>query len=67
MISYLNGEIVEINYDSIVVDCNGVGYHVYVSRPQDFSYGKSIVHIYYHKRRWGFFIWFKTKNEKELF
>lgn len=68
MISYLNGEIVEINYDSIVVDCNGVGYHVYVSRPQDFSYGKSIVHIYYQQKEDGVFLYgFKTKNEKELF
>lgn len=68
MISYLNGEIVEINFDSIVVDCGGVGYHVYVSKPQDFTYGKSIVHIYYQLKDDGVYLYgFKTKNEKDLF
>ncbi len=68
MISYLNGEIVDISFDSIVVDCNGVGYHVYVGKPQDFSYGKSLVYIYYQQKDDGVFLYgFKTKNEKDLF
>lgn len=68
MISYLNGDIVDISLDSIVVDCNGVGYHVYVGKPQDFSYGKSLVYIYYQQKEDGVFLYgFKTKKEKELF
>ena len=68
MISYLNGDIVDISLDSIIVDCNGVGYHVFVGKPQDFSYGRCLVHIYYHQKDDGVFLYgFKTKNEKELF
>ena len=68
MISYLNGDIVEISYDSLVIDCNGVGYHVYISRPSDFSHGKCLVYIYYQQKEDGVFLYgFKTKAEKELF
>lgn len=68
MISYLNGEIVDISFDSIVVDCNGIGYHVYVGKPQDFAYGRCLVHIYYHQKDDGVVLYgFKSKNEKELF
>jgi len=69
MISYLNGDIVDISLDSIVVDCNGVGYHVYVGKPQDFSYGKSVkVYVYTHIREDEQSLYgFKTKEEKELF
>ncbi len=68
MISYLNGDIVEISYDSIVVDCNGVGYYVHISKPNDFTYGKCLVHIYYQQKEDGVFLYgFKTKAEKELF
>ena len=67
MISYLNGEIVDISFDSIVVDCNGIGYHVYVGKPQDFAYGRCLVHIYYHQKDDGVVLYgFKSKNEKEL-
>ena len=37
MYNYLNGRITEKGIDYIVVDCGGVGYHVYVSRADDFK------------------------------
>ena len=37
MYNYLYGRIVEKGLDYIVVDCGGVGYHVFVSRSDDFK------------------------------
>lgn len=68
MISYLSGRIVDITTDSIIIDVNGVGYLVYVGKPQDFSYGETLVHTYYLVKEDGVYLYgFKTKQEKDLF
>ena len=68
MISFLKGDVVEINVDYILVDVNGVGYQVYVGKPQDFSYGQSLVYTYYHVKEDGVSLYgFKTKQEQDLF
>ena len=69
MYNYLNGRITEKGIDYIVVDCGGVGYHVYVSRSDDFKkddYEK--VYTYLSVREDDMTLYgFKTKEEKNLF
>lgn len=69
MYNYLNGRITEKGLDYIVVDCGGVGYHVYVSRADDFKkddYEK--VYTYLSVREDDMTLYgFKTKEEKNLF
>ena len=48
MISFLKGDIVEVNVDYVLIDVNGVGFQVFVGKPQDFSYGRSLIYTYYH-------------------
>lgn len=68
MIAFLKGDIVEINVDYILIDVNGVGYQVYVGKPQDFTYGQALVYTYYHVREDGISLFgFKTKQEQNLF
>lgn len=68
MIAFLKGDVVEINIDYILIDVNGVGYQVYVGKPQDFSYGLSLVYTYYHVKEDGVSLYgFKTKQEQDLF
>ena len=68
MIAFLKGDIVEINVDYILIDVNGVGYQVFVGKPQDFSYGQSLVYTYYHVKEDGVSLFgFKTKQEQDLF
>ena len=69
MYNYLNGRISEKGIDYIVVDCGGVGYHVFVSRSDDFKkddYEK--VYTYLSVREDDMTLYgFKTKEEKNLF
>ena len=68
MISFLKGDVVEINVDYILVDVNGVGYQVFVGKPQDFTYGQTLVYTYYHVKEDGVSLYgFKTKQEQNLF
>ncbi|MBQ8206851.1 MAG: Holliday junction branch migration protein RuvA [Bacilli bacterium] len=68
MISFLKGDIVEINVDYVLVDVNGVGFQVFVGKPQDFSYGRSLIYTYYHVKEDGVSLYgFKTKQEQDLF
>ena len=68
MIYFLKGDVVEINVDYILIDVNGVGYQVYVGKPQDFSYGQALVYTYYHVKEDGVSLYgFKTKQEQNLF
>ena len=68
MISFLKGDIVEINVDYVLVDVNGVGFQVFVGKPQDFSYGRSLIYTYYHVKEDGVSLYgFKTKQEQNLF
>ena len=68
MISFLKGDIVEINVDYVLIDVNGVGFQVFVGKPQDFSYGRSLIYTYYHVKEGGVSLYgFKTKQEQDLF
>lgn len=68
MIYFLKGDIVEINIDYVVIDVNGVGYQVFVGKPQDFSYGRSLIYTYYQVKEDGVSLFgFKTKQEQDLF
>jgi len=68
MISFLKGDIVEISADYILIDVNGVGYQVYVGKPEDYSYGRSLVYTYFQVRDDGVSLFgFKTKQEQDLF
>jgi Holliday junction DNA helicase RuvA len=68
MISFLKGDIVEINVDYVLIDVNGVGFQVFVGKPQDFSYGRSLIYTYYHVKEDGVSLYgFKTKQEQDLF
>ena len=68
MISFLKGDIVEVNVDYVLIDVNGVGFQVFVGKPQDFSYGRSLIYTYYHVKEDGVSLYgFKTKQEQDLF
>ena len=68
MINFLRGNIVNISFDSILIDVSGVGYLVYVARPQDFSYGDSLVYTYFQIREDGVSLFgFKTHQEQDIF
>lgn len=68
MISFLKGDIVDIGLDYILVDVNGIGFQVYVGRPQDFSYGRALVYTYFQVKEDGFSLFgFKTKQEQDMF
>ena len=40
MYDYIKGTVVELKYNSIVVDNNGIGYLIYVPNPYAFEVGK---------------------------
>ena len=68
MISFLKGDIVEINVDYVLIDVNGVGFQVFVGKPQDFSFGRSLIYTYYQVKEDGVSLYgFKTKQEQDLF
>lgn len=69
MYSYIQGMIVDMAKDHIVVDNHGIGYLVYVSNPYQFTKGKdTLVYIYQHVKEDAILLFgFLTKEEKELF
>ena len=69
MYSYLNGKITEKGIDYIVVECSGIGYHVFVSRPDDFFKDDfTKVYTYLAVREDDMTLYgFKTKDEKNIF
>ena len=69
MYNYLNGKITEKGIDYIVVECNGIGFHVFVSRSDDFQrdeYTKVYTHLAVREDDMTLY-GFKTKEEKNLF
>lgn len=69
MYSYFNGKIDMVNTDSIVIDVNGVGYHIYVPNPFSYEEGKTYkIYVYNHIREDDYSLYgFKSLEEKELF
>lgn len=69
MYAYIKGKITEIENNYIVIDNNGIGYLVYVARPELYEIGKEeIVYLYQYVREDEQSLYgFSTKEEKELF
>lgn len=69
MYSYFIGEIIEVGIDYLVIETNGVGYHCYISHPNDFHRGETAkVFVYLHVKEDGMTLYgFASKEEKELF
>lgn len=72
MYSYISGELVEVNEDTIVVDNHGIGYEFAVSRSTVASMhllGQQVkVYTYLHVREDAMMLFgFATKEELELF
>ena len=69
MYFYLEGIITLHQKDSIVVDCHGVGYQVFVSHPEDYELGsvQKVYTAFYIREDEQFLVGFKTFEEKQLF
>lgn len=69
MFDYIKGTVVELKYNSIVIDNYGIGYLIYVPNPYAFEVGKEFkVFIYQQvKEDEESLFGFKTREEKELF
>lgn len=69
MYDYIKGTVVELKYNSIVVDNNGVGYLIYVPNPYAFEVGQEYkVYVYQQvKEDEESLFGFKVREEKELF
>lgn len=69
MYFYLEGIITLHQKDSIVVDCHGVGYQVFVSHPEDYELGRieKVYTAFYVREDEQFLVGFKTFEEKLLF
>ena len=69
MYDYIKGTIVELKFNSVVVDNGGIGYLVYVSNPYAFEIGKEYKIFVYQqvKEDEEALFGFKTREEKELF
>jgi Holliday junction DNA helicase RuvA len=69
MYSYIKGRITEIKGSHIVLENNGIGYHLRTPNPFNFALGEeTIVFIYQHVREdTNDLFGFKSKDEKDLF
>lgn len=72
MITYLNGKLIEIGENTIVLEAYGVGYEVFCCSQQFYDEMNSEmttkVYIYEHIKEDGHDLYgFKTKEERELF
>lgn len=69
MYSYIIGKVSEINSNNIVLECNNIGYLVYVANPFSYSIGNEYkVYLYNKISEDEYSLYgFKTKEEYELF
>lgn len=69
MYSYIIGTITEINSNSIVIECNKIGYLIFVPNPFCYEIGKEYkVYVYNKIAEDEYSLYgFKTKEEYELF
>lgn len=71
LIAYIEGKLVNINDDTIVVDVGGIGYEIHIANPYDFQkhvHKEVFIHTYHHVREDAQILYgFKTEDEKYLF
>lgn len=69
MYSYFNGTIDSISTNGIIIDVNGIGYHIFVPNPFSYEVGSSYkIYVYNHIREDEYSLYgFKSLEEKELF
>lgn len=69
MYDYIKGTVVELKYNAIVLDNNGIGYLIYVPNPYAFEVGTSCKAFIYQqvKEDEHSLFGFKTIEEKDLF
>lgn len=69
MYSYIKGKVTKINYNSIDLDCNDVGYQIMVSNPYIYQEDKEYkVYVYQHVKEDELTLYgFINSEEKELF
>lgn len=69
MYFYLRGTIVLHQKNSIVIECNGVGYEVFVSHPEEYIIGDMMLVYtsFYVREDEQFLVGFKSFEEKMLF
>ena len=69
MYDYIKGTVTNIRTNAIVLDCNGVGYLIYVSNPYAFELGNDYkVYVYQQIQEDEHLLYgFKTIEEKDLF
>ncbi len=69
MYFYFRGIVALQQKDSIVVDCHGVGYQIFVSHPEDFPLGQvtTVYTSFYVREDEQFLVGFKTFYEKQIF
>ncbi len=65
MIAHIQGKLVEKTPTEVVIDCNGVGYHINISlHTYTLLPNTDFVKLFTHldnQRRFAFFIWFCRK------
>lgn len=71
MIDFVQGNIASVEEDSIIVNVNGIGYQIYVARPESFMKAlnqTSFIYTHHHIREdWFGLFGFKDKEERQLF
>lgn len=69
MYSYITGSVKDIDYNSITIDNNGIGYNIYVCNPYKYKMDSNIkLYIYFHVKEDEHILFgFSTEDEKKLF
>lgn len=69
MYHYIKGIVTGLERDLIVVECQGIGYIIYVANPYDFKNGQEVtVYLHQQVREDAMLLFgFKSEEEKELF
>lgn len=69
MYNYINGIISDIENNYIVVECNNLGFQIYVANPYSYELGEmSKIYVYNNIKEDEYSLYgFKTKEDKEFF
>jgi len=71
MIDFVQGNLISIEDDSLIVNVNGIGYQIYVARPESFMQSLNLtcfIYTHHHIREdWFGLFGFRDKEERQLF